>query len=153
MEVDARRFTLILALLLSRPPPLLLLLRRLQEYQILRKVAITDIHACARVEVKRRSNTFGIVTPKRTYYVEAPSPDRVDEWVSSINAARRSMRRQLSNHPSGDVTPLATKAPTPVDLAEQAQSLSNSIQLPASFSGESGSHASSLPALTLSRQP
>lgn len=116
-----------------------------KEYQILRKIAITDIHACAQVEVKRRSHTFGIVTPKRTYYVEAGDGDEAEGWVSRINAARRSMRGQMSNHASGDVTPLATKAPTPVDPTEQAQSqnptgnlgATAATGLPASFSEQS----------------
>ncbi|CAG8794306.1 7440_t:CDS:2 [Dentiscutata erythropus] len=42
-----------------------------KEYELLKILDLNDIHAVAEVKVKNRSNVFGIVTPKRTFYVQA----------------------------------------------------------------------------------
>lgn len=60
-----------------------------REYQILRHVAVAEVHACAEIAVKRHDNSFGIVTPKRTYYVKASSPQEMHDWVQTINRVRQ----------------------------------------------------------------
>jgi hypothetical protein len=65
-----------------------------QEYQILQHIAVSEVHACAQVEVKKHENSFGIVTPQRTFYVKADSADQADEWVKQINRARKEIEKQ-----------------------------------------------------------
>lgn len=60
-----------------------------REYQILRHVAVAEVHACAEIAVKKHDNSFGIVTPKRTYYVKANSPQEMHDWVQTINRVRQ----------------------------------------------------------------
>lgn len=75
-----------------------------------------EVHACARIEVKRHDNAFGIVTPRRTYYVRAQDEKEVNDWVYKINDARSEMdlKRQASVGESGDSTPLHTQVSTPL---------------------------------------
>lgn len=70
------------------------------------------MHACAQIEVKHHDNSFGIVTPKRTYYVRADTAEDVDDWVNSINAARAAIEQAQSSTP-----PATTR---PVQRTEQA---------------------------------
>ncbi|EFP87910.1 uncharacterized protein PGTG_14625 [Puccinia graminis f. sp. tritici CRL 75-36-700-3] len=58
-----------------------------KEYCLLRIIPLTEIHTCAEVEVKQYDNTFGIVTPARTYYVRARSRTERNQWTSKVTAA------------------------------------------------------------------
>ncbi|GAA6061900.1 hypothetical protein JCM10212_004718 [Sporobolomyces blumeae] len=59
-----------------------------KEYRLLRLIPINDIHMAAPIEMKKHSNTFGIVTPRRTYYVEAGNAAEVQDWCQVIERAR-----------------------------------------------------------------
>lgn len=61
---------------------------RSQEYQLLRLIPLTEIHACAPIGLKKHSFTFGIVTPDRTYYVKANSDAEVQDWCVSVERAK-----------------------------------------------------------------
>jgi hypothetical protein len=50
---------------------------------------MNDIHAVAEVKLKNKQNVFGIVTHKRTYYVQAASKKELDEWVEAINNVKK----------------------------------------------------------------
>jgi hypothetical protein len=58
------------------------------------------VHACAQVEVKKHENSFGIVTPQRTFYVKADSAEQADDWVKQINRARKDIERQKQDDPA-----------------------------------------------------
>nr|CDI51098.1 related to tandem ph domain-containing protein-2 (tapp2) [Melanopsichium pennsylvanicum 4] len=58
-----------------------------KEYQLLRFIDVGDIKTVASVELKKSVNTFGIVTPKRTFYVRASSRHEMDSWIDKLNQA------------------------------------------------------------------
>lgn len=98
------------------------------------------MHACAQVEVKKHENSFGIVTPQRTFYVKADSSDQADDWVKQINRARKEIEKQnKGNNVEVGVTEEArrdNRAAT--DGAAQA-SYSSTRPIPIRQSGPSGS--------------
>ncbi|CAJ0910845.1 7467_t:CDS:2 [Entrophospora sp. SA101] len=51
-----------------------------------------DVHAVTEVNLKNKQNVFGIVTPKRTYYVQAESKKMLDEWVEAINKVKKEVQ-------------------------------------------------------------
>ncbi|CDR99907.1 hypothetical protein [Sporisorium scitamineum] len=56
-----------------------------KEYQLLRFIDVGDIKTVASVELKKSINTFGIVTPKRTFYVRASSRPEMESWIQVLN--------------------------------------------------------------------
>ncbi|KAF8340383.1 uncharacterized protein EI90DRAFT_3150782 [Cantharellus anzutake] len=63
-----------------------------QEYQCLRILHLGDIHTVTTVSLKRHNNTFGIVTPTRTFYIQAPSLSECDDWVNTLNDSRNKLK-------------------------------------------------------------
>ncbi|WVQ72917.1 hypothetical protein IAR50_002479 [Cryptococcus sp. DSM 104548] len=63
-----------------------------KEYSLKKVVDLTAIHTVALVDMKKHDHAFGIVVPKRTYFVKASTIGEVEEWVHDINE----MRRRLS---------------------------------------------------------
>ncbi|KAG9104444.1 hypothetical protein FRC06_002390 [Ceratobasidium sp. 370] len=59
-----------------------------QEYKLLRLVDLNDVHSAAPCALKKHTNTLAIVTPARTYYVQAETPAECDAWVRALNEAR-----------------------------------------------------------------
>ncbi|KAF9354298.1 hypothetical protein BGX34_011109 [Mortierella sp. NVP85] len=59
-----------------------------KEYVLHRIIDIRDIHKAAEVEVKNRTGVFMILTPRRTYTVQADSVAEMEEWVDAINHAK-----------------------------------------------------------------
>jgi hypothetical protein len=82
------------------------------EYRLLQLLDLGDIHTCTPVTLKRHDNTFCIVSPKRTYYLQASSPKEVQEWVKAVNEARDDLQL-TSTVTEGMVVPSST-APIPV---------------------------------------
>lgn len=78
-----------------------------QEYRLLRLIPLSSIHACSPIELKKHSFTFGIVTPQRTYYVQASSAQEVADWCGTVARAQEEIqaRRTIG---SLDVTPIPT---------------------------------------------
>ncbi|KAJ6520918.1 pleckstrin-like protein [Mycena vulgaris] len=61
------------------------------EYQLLRLLDLSDVHSCTKVALKRHDNTFGLVSPIRTFYLQAKNPGEVHDWVHAIDAARQAL--------------------------------------------------------------
>ncbi|KAF9181615.1 hypothetical protein BGZ51_005282 [Haplosporangium sp. Z 767] len=60
----------------------------IKEYELLRIIDIRDIHKAAEVEVKNKAGVFMILTPRRTFTVQADSVAEMEEWVKAINQAK-----------------------------------------------------------------
>ncbi|KDE07760.1 PH domain-containing protein, partial [Microbotryum lychnidis-dioicae p1A1 Lamole] len=89
-----------------------------KEYRLLRLIPLADIHTCSPIELKKHAHTFGIVTPKRTYYVKADSEREVREWCQAVQQAKRDLTASttvtsLPDGGSGDITPLGKGARSP----------------------------------------
>ncbi|KAI0822518.1 PH-domain-containing protein [Trametes gibbosa] len=61
------------------------------EYKLLRLLELTDVHSCTPVVLKKHQNTFGIVSPVRTFYLQSESASDVQGWVHAINDARTAL--------------------------------------------------------------
>ncbi|KAI0671470.1 hypothetical protein C8Q78DRAFT_973299 [Trametes maxima] len=61
------------------------------EYKLLRLLELTDVHSCTPVVLKKHQNTFGIVSPVRTFYLQAETAAEVQDWVRAINDARTAL--------------------------------------------------------------
>ncbi|KAI1321739.1 hypothetical protein EDD11_000015 [Mortierella claussenii] len=59
-----------------------------KEYVLHRIIDIRDIHKAAEVVVKNRTGVFVILTPRRTYTVQADSVAEMEEWIQAINQAK-----------------------------------------------------------------
>ncbi|KAG1750857.1 hypothetical protein EDB19DRAFT_1893368 [Suillus lakei] len=55
------------------------------EYQLLRLLDLSD------VTLKKHTNTFGVVSTVRTFYLQAESPVEVQRWVQAIQDAREAL--------------------------------------------------------------
>ncbi|KAF7312574.1 Pleckstrin-like protein [Mycena indigotica] len=62
------------------------------EYQLLRLLDLSDVHSCTKVALKRHENTFGLVSPVRTFYLQAKDPGEVHDWVKAIEEARQALQ-------------------------------------------------------------
>ena len=49
------------------------------------------MHSCTAVSLKKHDNTFGLVSPVRTFYLRANALDEVQGWVRAIQEARESL--------------------------------------------------------------
>ncbi|KAF9297488.1 hypothetical protein BGZ74_009815 [Mortierella antarctica] len=59
-----------------------------KEYELLRIIDIRDVHRAAEVTVKYKSHVFVILTPRRTFTVQAKNDTEMQEWISAINQAK-----------------------------------------------------------------
>ncbi|KAF9274989.1 hypothetical protein BGZ68_000202 [Mortierella alpina] len=59
-----------------------------KEYELLRIIDIRDIHKAAEVVVKNRTGVFVILTPRRTFTVQADSVAEMEQWIYAINQAK-----------------------------------------------------------------
>jgi len=73
------------------------------EYQLLRLLDLNEVHSVTPVTLKKHTNTFGLVLPTRTLYLQAESQNEVTSWVSMLNEVRERLQSTAS------ITP----APTP----------------------------------------
>ncbi|OSC98251.1 PH-domain-containing protein [Trametes coccinea BRFM310] len=74
------------------------------EYKLLRLLELTDVHSCTPVVLKKHQNTFGIVSPVRTFYLQAETQAEMQDWVRAINEAKTqllstSTRNSVSSAP------------------------------------------------------
>ncbi|KAG8906339.1 hypothetical protein FRB99_007119 [Tulasnella sp. 403] len=69
-----------------------------KEYKLLCLLPLSEIHSVTPVTLKRHHHTFGMVTPSRTYYVQASSDAEVDSWVRALNEAKA---RMTAGNPTG----------------------------------------------------
>ncbi|KAG0266257.1 hypothetical protein BG011_002954 [Mortierella polycephala] len=68
-----------------------------KEYELLRIIDIRDIHRAAEVEIKHKSGAFVILTPRRTFTVQAGTIDEMQDWVHAINQAKAQFEFAASN--------------------------------------------------------
>ncbi|KAH8831477.1 pleckstrin-like protein [Flagelloscypha sp. PMI_526] len=87
------------------------------EYQLLRLVDLSQIHSTTPVNLKRRDHAFGLVSPARTFYLQASSDAEVNDWVQAIEAARKPGTSAPIAIPgrsgAGDVPPTLAITPSP----------------------------------------
>jgi len=82
------------------------------EYQLLQLLDLGDIHTCTPVTLKKHDNAFCIVSPNRTYYLQASSQKDVQEWVKAVNEAREDL--QLTSTVTEGMVVASSTAPIPV---------------------------------------
>ncbi|KAJ7455227.1 pleckstrin-like protein [Mycena galericulata] len=73
------------------------------EYQLLRLLDLSDVHSCTKVALKRHENTFGLVSPIRTFYLQAKNPGEVHDWVKAIDEARQALVAAASGSASNPI--------------------------------------------------
>ena len=81
------------------------------EYQLHRLLELQDVHTCTPVALKRRDNTFGVVTATRTYYLQAESQEDARAWVAAIREAKEA---QLAS--TTTAVPFSTPASPPIPI-------------------------------------
>ncbi|TDL25634.1 PH-domain-containing protein [Rickenella mellea] len=84
------------------------------EYQLLRLLDLSEIHSCTPVILKRHENSFGLVSPTRTYYLQAESPGEMSTWVTALNEAREALMN-TSTQNSIASTPIPIPGPSTHD--------------------------------------
>lgn len=100
---------------------------------------MSEVHACAQVEVKKHENSFGIVTPKRTFYVKADSAEQADDWVKQINRARKEIEKQSKGESVEGVTGDTRRDSRAAQDAGVQASYSTTRPIPIRQAGPSGS--------------
>ena len=81
------------------------------------------MHSCTPVVLKKHQNTFGIVSPVRTFYLQAESQAEVQDWVRAINDARTAL---LSTSTRNSVSSAPIPIPTTPGTARAPSRLSSS---------------------------
>ncbi|CAA7266979.1 unnamed protein product [Cyclocybe aegerita] len=61
------------------------------EYRLLHLLELSDVHSCTPVNLKRHDNTFGLISPTRTFYLQASNAQEVQAWVKAIEDARQTL--------------------------------------------------------------
>jgi len=77
------------------------------EYQLLRLLDLNEVHSVTPVSLKRHNNTFGLVLPTRTFYLQAENQEQVLDWVRALNEVRERLQSTAS------ITPVPTP---PIDI-------------------------------------
>lgn len=118
------------------------------EYQLLRLLELSDVHSCTQVLLKKHENTFGLVSPVRTFYLQAKTPNEVKEWVDAIDEARQAlMATSTQNSVSSPIAiPNANRArsssraqPPPITPSPPPSQLSYSQNITSSDSEDASS--------------
>ncbi|CAE6515296.1 unnamed protein product [Rhizoctonia solani] len=105
-----------------------------QEYKLLRLVDLNDVHSVAPCELKRHSNTFAVVTPARTYYLQADSAAECESWVHAMNDARVQLKELGTQTPvprtppaAGPTVTLPTVTQSPSQITYAAPSVPHQV--------------------------
>jgi hypothetical protein len=61
------------------------------EYQLLRLLDLADVHSCTAIALKKHPHTIGLVSPVRTFYLQAETQEEVHEWIEAIEGARQTL--------------------------------------------------------------
>ncbi|KAF9467988.1 hypothetical protein BDZ94DRAFT_1246894 [Collybia nuda] len=80
------------------------------EYQLLRLLELSDVHSCTQVSLKKHENTFGLISPVRTFYLQAKTSTEVQEWVRAIEEARQILTATSTQNSVS--SPIAIPTPT-----------------------------------------
>jgi hypothetical protein len=85
-----------------------------------------DVHSATVVSLKKHVNTFALVTPSRTYYLQAEDSDQCHSWVKAFNEVRTKLREeeltplvQTPRTPSVAGLPTSTPSPARSTIAER----------------------------------
>ncbi len=78
------------------------------EYKLLRLLELTDVHSCTQVVLKKHQNTFGLVSPTRTFYLQAENVSDVRDWVAAINDARHALLSTSTRNSVSSPIPIPT---------------------------------------------
>jgi hypothetical protein len=118
------------------------------EYQLLRLLELSDVHSCTQVALKKHENTFGLVSPVRTFYLQAKTSGEVQEWVRAIEEARQTLMATSTQNSVSSPIPIRTPTrrsssripppitPSPPSQIHHIQSITSSDSEDASPSGE-----------------
>lgn len=80
------------------------------EYKLLRLLDMHEVHAVTTCSLKRHEHTFGIVTPNRTFYLQAEKEADMLDWVQALNDVRQALQSTASVN-SVPTTPAAETLP------------------------------------------
>lgn len=64
------------------------------------------MHSCTSVALKKHENTFGLVSPIRTFYLQAKTAKEVQEWVIAIEKARQTLAATATQTGAGASVPI-----------------------------------------------
>lgn len=108
-----------------------------KEYELLGMITLDQLEFVSSVEHKKRSNSFAIVTKKRTYYVQAPDQTELQGWTSSINLAKekytvKAASAALNSKTQGSNSPIIFGNSPP-----HSSPLTNTVNLPSNSESES----------------
>jgi hypothetical protein len=91
------------------------------EYQLLKILDLGEVHSCTAISLKKHAHTFGLVSPVRTFYLQADTQDEVQSWVKAIQDARETLM----------ATSTVQSAPTPpVPIPESRKRSGSQSQMP-----------------------
>ncbi|KAF9914089.1 hypothetical protein BX616_008997 [Lobosporangium transversale] len=68
-----------------------------KEYELLRIVDLRDIHRAAAMPIKHKPGTFIILTPQRTFSVQATDILEMQDWINAISEAKIQFEFMASN--------------------------------------------------------
>ncbi|KAJ3503707.1 hypothetical protein NLJ89_g8312 [Agrocybe chaxingu] len=87
------------------------------EYRLLHLLELSDVHSCTPVNLKRHDNTFGLISPTRTFYLQASTPQEVQAWVKAIEDARQTLL----------ATSTQTSASVPIPIPQSTNAASRTV--------------------------
>ncbi|KAF8322717.1 PH-domain-containing protein [Clavulina sp. PMI_390] len=106
-----------------------------QEYVLLRILDMHDVHSTSVVSLKKHVNTFGVVTPNRTYYLQAEDLATCNDWVRTLNEVRNRLREEdrtpQDQTPRHSITALPNAIPNSSTLAARRSSMQPAGTAPA----------------------
>ncbi|KLO08792.1 PH-domain-containing protein [Schizopora paradoxa] len=102
------------------------------EYELLRLLDLNEVHSCAPVALKRHAHALALVSPARTYYLQAHTSQDMHDWVSRLNEARENLRS------SSTQTSVTAPIPIPIPQGNRQEAHSPSAQMAISTSPPSG---------------
>ncbi|KAF9532463.1 hypothetical protein CPB83DRAFT_846830 [Crepidotus variabilis] len=98
-----------------------------KEYQLLRLLELSDVHSCTQVNLKRHNNSFGLISPTRTFYLQTSTPEEVQDWVKAIEEARQAhLATSTQNSVTATPVPIPNPAVVPRSLSRGSTTLSSS---------------------------
>ncbi|KAF9973538.1 hypothetical protein BGZ73_003201 [Actinomortierella ambigua] len=86
-----------------------------KEYELLRIVDLRDIHRAAEVESKNKVGVFVLITPKRTFTLQAESAAAMHAWIDAINDAKA----QYEMNSSSDIDTFVDAVPQPPNVEQR----------------------------------
>ena len=99
------------------------------------------------MNLKRHDNTFGLISPIRTFYLQAATPQEVQNWVSAIEDARHTLWA------TSTVNSVSTPIPIPQPKVSGSRGLFPPSSLSAHFSPQTVTSSDSEDAIPTSQRP